>query len=56
MLGEAPSTLRAEYLIDEFNQRSMILIFTHNLLKAPWAATPIVGLLDGQRVEHREFG
>jgi hypothetical protein len=56
MLGEAPSTLRAEDLIDEFNQRSMILIVTHNLLKAPWAATPIVGLLDGERVEHREFG
>jgi len=53
MLGEAPTTLRAEDLIDEFNQRSMILIVTRNLLKAPWAATPIVGLLDGDRVEHR---
>jgi len=53
MLGEAPSTLRAEDLIDEFNQRSMILIVTRNLLKAPWAATLIVGLLDGERVEHR---
>ena len=53
MLGEAPSALCAEDLIDEFHQRSMILIVTRNLLKAPWAATLIVGLLDGERVEHR---
>ena len=29
----------------------MIVIVTHSLLDAPWAATPIVGLLDGGRVE-----
>ena len=50
--GGTPSTLRAEDPIDEFSQRSMILIVTHSLLEAPWAATPIVGLLDGERVEH----
>lgn len=53
MLGEAPTTLRAEDLIDEFNQRSMILIVTHTLLKAARVATRIVGLVVGKRVEHR---